>query len=101
TAGNAEERCNKSELARSELVHSDGIVPRLPPPVRPLIRMSDGKERFHTPRLASGCMAEQLRSNDQAAEQEPPAASGSRACPGVWISFILLPFYSVSNWSNK
>ncbi|MCK5736144.1 MAG: hypothetical protein KAH21_06670, partial [Spirochaetaceae bacterium] len=34
-----------SELASSELVHSDGIVPRLSPPVRPLIRVRAGKVR--------------------------------------------------------
>ena len=39
---------------RSELVHSVGIVPRLSPPVRPLIRMSAGKVWFHTPRLCRG-----------------------------------------------
>ncbi|RKX90195.1 MAG: hypothetical protein DRZ90_16550, partial [Spirochaetes bacterium] len=38
---------------RSEQVHSDGIVPRLTPPVRPLIRISAGKARFNTPRLAA------------------------------------------------
>ena len=38
---------------RSELAHSVGIVPRLSPPVRPLIRMRAGKARFHTPRLAA------------------------------------------------
>jgi len=46
TAGYAEERCEKSELVSSELVHSIGIVPRLTPPVRPLSRMSAGKAWF-------------------------------------------------------
>ena len=47
TTGKAEERCDKSELARSELFHSVGIVPRLSPAVRPLFRMSAGKAWFH------------------------------------------------------
>ncbi len=55
---------------RSELVHSVGIVPRLSPPVRPLIRMSAGKAWFHTPRLA--------------AEKESLLVTpGPGICPGV------------------
>jgi len=60
---------------RSELVHSVGIVPRLTPAVRPLIRMSAGKAWFHTPRLCRGTGS---RSSD----------SRSRALPWSMILFI-------------
>ncbi|RKX77196.1 MAG: hypothetical protein DRP60_06710 [Spirochaetes bacterium] len=65
---------------RSELVHSDGIVPRFSPPVRPLIRMSAGKAWFHTPRLCRGTGS---RSSD----------SGFKALPWGMIPFILIFFF--------
>ena len=64
-------------IERSELVHFVGIVPRLSPPVRPLIRMSAGKAWFHTPRLCRGTGS---RLSD----------SGSRALPWGMIPFIII-----------
>ena len=74
-------------IERSELVHFVGIVPRLSPPVRPLIRMSAGKAWFHTPRLCRGTGS---RLSD----------SGSRALPWGMIPFILTLLLSSCNTSN-
>ena len=46
---NPGDRCRSSFYSQANA----GIVPRLTPTVRPLIRISAGKARFNTPRLAA------------------------------------------------
>jgi len=83
-------------------MHGVGIVHRLSPPVRSLIRISAGKVRFNTLRLAAeriqlGSYQQRTSSvpaayrrqsrgtlrQERTCEQSRMRGSGSRACPGV------------------